>query len=273
MRKQSRSSSECRVGPATHARRTSIVALAALVAVLGALSVPSLTGCAGGEKGDAEQSAGLDSTGNAVVPGGAGELTEYEDVPLNTFYRTYDNSIEGPQEVDLDDYRLEVIGLVERPASLTYEEVLDRERQTRLTTLFCVEGWQERLLFEGVRVRDVLEEARPTVGVRTIIFHAADGYTSSLPYEDVERLDLMLAAKVNGLPLDAMRGMPFQVVAETKFGYKWVKWVTKIELSSEPFSGFWESRGYSNEADVQTSRIERERGLVADRLPSTPNPD
>ena len=110
MRKQSRSSSECRVGPATHVRRTSIVALAALVAVLGALSVPSLTGCAGGEKGDAEQSAGLDSTGNAVVPGGAGELTEYEDVPLNTFYRTYDNSIEGPQEVDLDDYRLEVVG-------------------------------------------------------------------------------------------------------------------------------------------------------------------
>lgn len=117
-----------------------------------------------------------------------------------------------------------------------------------------------------------MSAARPTVGVRTIIFHAADGYTSSLPYEDVERLDLMLASKVNGLPLDAMRGMPFQLVADTKFGYKWVKWITMMELSSEPYAGFWESRGYSNEADVQESRIERERGLIADRQPSTPFP-
>ena len=47
-----------------------------------------------------------------------------------------------------------------------------------------------------------------------------------------------------------MRGFPFQPVAESKFGYKWIKWINRIELSDEPYEGFWEQRGYSNEADV-----------------------
>lgn len=235
------------------------------------VTVLAMAGCADGEKADGEQSAAMDSlasAGEAVQ-----QMTEYEGVPLNTFYRKYDNSIEGPQNVDLSTYRLEVGGMVEHPLSLTYEEVLDHEWQTRLLTLFCVEGWQERLVFEGVRLVDVLEPAGPEAGVKTIIFRAADGYSSSLPYEDVQRLDLMLAAKINGLPLDEMRGMPFQLVADTKLGYKWIKWVTSVELSDEPFSGFWESRGYSNVADVQKNRIERERGLVEKQLPSTPTPD
>ncbi len=242
-----------------------------IVTVLATVVVLAMAGCAGGEKADEQRSAAMDSVANA---GGVGqEMTEYEGIPLNTFYRTYDNSIEGPQKADLSTYRLEVGGMVEHPLSLTYDEVLDHEWQTRLLTLFCVEGWQERLVFEGVRLADVLEPAGPETGVTTIIFRAADGYSSSLPYEDVQRLDLMLAAKINGLPLDEMRGMPFQLVADTKLGYKWIKWVTSIELSDEPFSGFWESRGYSNVADVQKNRIERERGLVEKQLPSTPTPD
>jgi DMSO/TMAO reductase YedYZ molybdopterin-dependent catalytic subunit len=47
------------------------------------------------------------------------------------------------------------------------------------------------------------------------------------------------------------RGFPFQVVAQSKFGYKWAKWIDRIELSSDTdFKGYWESRGYSNNADV-----------------------
>jgi DMSO/TMAO reductase YedYZ molybdopterin-dependent catalytic subunit len=87
--------------------------------------------------------------------------------------------------------------------------------------------------------------------VRTVLFYAVDGYSSSLAYGDVKRLDLMLAAKINGKVLDAKRGFPFQVVAESKLGYKWVKWVTRIELSKDPYEGFWEQRGYDNEADVK----------------------
>ena len=179
------------------------------------------------------------------------EIKEYEGKRLDPFDRKYDNSIKGPQQVDIKKYRLEVTGLVQNPQSLTYQEVLALPNVKRAVTLHCVEGWDEHLLFEGVRLADVLALAKPKKGVRTVIFYAVDGYSSSLTYNDVTRLDLMLAAKINGKVLDANRGFPFQVVAESKLGYKWVKWVTRIELSKDPYKGFWEQRGYDNEADVK----------------------
>ena len=179
------------------------------------------------------------------------EIREYQGKPLDPFDREYDNSIKGPQQVDIKKYRLEVTGLVQKPQSLTYQEVLSLPKVKRAITLHCVEGWDEHLLFEGVRLADVLALAKPKKGVRTVIFYAVDGYSSSLTYDDVTRLDLMLAAKINGKVLNAMRGFPFQVVAESKLGYKWVKWVSRIELSKDPYKGFWEQRGYDNEADVK----------------------
>jgi DMSO/TMAO reductase YedYZ molybdopterin-dependent catalytic subunit len=179
------------------------------------------------------------------------EIREYQGKRLDPFDRAYDNSIKGPQRVDIQTYRLEVTGLVQTPQSLTYQEILRLPVVKRAITLHCVEGWDEHLLFEGVRLVDLLALARPQEGVRTVIFSAADGYSSSLSYKDVTRLDVMLAAKINGKVLDAKRGFPFQVVAESKLGYKWVKWVTWIELSKDPYKGYWEQRGYDNEADVE----------------------
>lgn len=179
------------------------------------------------------------------------EIRDYQGKRLDPFDREYDNSIKGPQHVDIETYRLEVDGLVEAPQSLTYQEVLGLRVVKRSVTLPCVEGWDEYLLFEGVRLADLLALAKPRKGVRTVIFYAADGYSSSLSYDDVTRLDVMLAAKINGRVLDAKRGFPFHVVAESKWGYKWVKWVTRIELSEKSYKGFWEQRGYDNEANVK----------------------
>ena len=62
----------------------------------------------------------------------------------------------------------------------------------------------------------------------------------------------MIAYKMNGLELPPERGFPFQLVAETKFGYKWIKWITEIEFSDdENYQGYWESRGYSNDGDLK----------------------
>jgi DMSO/TMAO reductase YedYZ molybdopterin-dependent catalytic subunit len=167
-------------------------------------------------------------------------LGEYEGKRLDPFDRAYDNSIKGPQDVDPDTYRLELTGLVEHPQSLTYQQVLSLPMVKRAVTLHCVEGWKEHLLFEGVRLADLFARTRPKEGVRTVIFYA-----------DVVRLDIMLAAMINGRVLDTKRGFPFQVVAESKLGYKWVKWVTRIELLDKTYKGYWEKRGYDNKADVK----------------------
>jgi DMSO/TMAO reductase YedYZ molybdopterin-dependent catalytic subunit len=63
--------------------------------------------------------------------------------------------------------------------------------------------------------------------------------------------NIILGMKLNDITLPPDRGFPFQVVANSKFGYKWAKWVTRIELSSNTkFRGYWESNGYNNDAAI-----------------------
>jgi len=198
--------------------------------------------------------------GPRVSPGMEGDVTqlpavevrEYEGQNLSSINDFRENSIAGPQHVDIETYRLEVVGLVDTPLSLTYDEVLALPHYEKVVTLYCVEGWDVTILWEGVLIEDLLAEAGVQDGAVTLIFHAADGYTSSLPLEFIRQNDIMLAYKMNGVTLPPERGFPFQVVAESRWGYKWVKWVTKIEVSADAdYRGYWESRGYNNDGDVE----------------------
>jgi DMSO/TMAO reductase YedYZ molybdopterin-dependent catalytic subunit len=81
-----------------------------------------------------------------------------------------------------------------------------------------------------------------------IIFRSADGYSTSLRLDYIKKSDALLGYRINGLALDAKRGYPFQVVAEHQLGYKWAKWVVEIEASDQPFKGYWEQRGYPEDA-------------------------
>jgi DMSO/TMAO reductase YedYZ molybdopterin-dependent catalytic subunit len=179
------------------------------------------------------------------------EVREYQGEKLSSMDDFRENSIRGPQDVPLEDYKLEVTGLVEEPLALTYDQVLDRQQYSKVITLHCVEGWSVKLLWEGVLLEDLLDQAGVSDEAVTVIFHAADGYTSSLPLEVIRQNRIMLAHKMNRVTLPPERGFPFQVVAESRWGYKWVKWVTEIELSEDlNYRGYWESRGYNNEGDV-----------------------
>jgi DMSO/TMAO reductase YedYZ molybdopterin-dependent catalytic subunit len=179
------------------------------------------------------------------------EIAEYEGEDLSSIEDFRENSIKGPQYVSLDDYTLAVSGLVEMPLSLTYDEVLAHDSYSKVVTLHCVEGWDAKILWEGVLIDDLLREAGVKDGAVTVIFHAADGYTSSLPLDFLRANNILLAYKMNEVTLPPERGFPFQVVAEAKWGYKWVKWVTEIELSDNPdYHGYWESFGYGNNGDI-----------------------
>ena len=179
------------------------------------------------------------------------EVLEYQGKMLSPFERAYLSSVKGDQNVDPATYRLQVTGLVDAPQSLTYEQVLALPHVRRMLTIHCVDGWKERLLFEGIRVMDLLALAKGRPGIKTVIFYAVDDYSSSLDYDFVEGRDIIIAAKVNGLTLNALRGFPFQVIAEDKYGYKWVRWLSRIELSDQPYKGTTEQMGYSNEAELR----------------------
>ena len=183
------------------------------------------------------------------------EIREYEGVDLSSINTFRENSIEGPQEVDVESYTLGVTGLVVNSASYTYDEVLNRyQHYKKVVTLDCVEGWSVTILWEGLLVKDLLAEADPLADAEVVIFHAYDGYTTSLPLDYMMDNDILVAYKMNDVVLPPERGFPFQLVAEGKWGYKWIKWITEIELSDDAnYRGYWESRGYSNSADLDES--------------------
>ena len=180
------------------------------------------------------------------------EVREYEGQNLSSINDFRENSIKGPQHLDAESYKLTVTGLVNNPIELTCTEVITTHPlYEKVVTLYCVEGWDVTLLWEGVLVKDLLETTQVDPAAKIVIFYAYDGYSTSLPLDYILENDIVMAYKMNGVVLPPERGFPFQLVAESKLGYKWIKWVTSIEVSDDvTYRGYWESRGYSNDADL-----------------------
>ncbi len=183
----------------------------------------------------------------------AKQIKEYEGSELGSISDFRENSIRGPQFVDEDKYRFEVTGLVENSAKYTYDEILSSfQAYKKVVTIDCVEGWSVKILWEGFLVDDFLKKSGVKPEAKTVIFHAYDGYTTSFPLNYLLDSDILMAYRMNGVTIPKENGFPFQLVAEEKWGYKWIKWITKIELSDDVnYRGYWESRGYNNEGDVK----------------------
>lgn len=180
------------------------------------------------------------------------EIKEYEGQKLSSISDFRENSIKGTQSIDNEGYRLVVTGLVNNEKEYTYDDVINNHQLfEKVVTLHCVEGWDVTILWEGVLAKDLIEEAGVDSKAKVVIFYAYDGYSTSLPLDYVVDNDILMAYKMNGVVLPPERGYPFQLVAESKLGYKWIKWITEIELSDDVnYRGYWESRGFSNDADL-----------------------
>lgn len=227
-----------------------------ILIVAGLTIVFALTGCSNVPDTGGGPSQPATSTPTALQ---RVEVREYEGKDLSSVEDFRENSIKGPQQVDRDAYRLKVHGLVATPLELTYDEVVSGHKPYRkVVTLNCVEGWSVDILWEGVLIGDLIDEAGAQAGATTVIFRSYDGYSTSLPLEYVRDHDILLASKMNTVELPPERGFPFEVVAEDKWGYKWARWVTEIELSSDTqFRGYWESRGYSTDGSLDNPSFGR----------------
>ena len=180
------------------------------------------------------------------------EIREYEGEDLSSINAFRENSIKGPQYIDAENYTLTVSGLVKNELQLTYDEVVNGYQSfEKVVTLNCVEGWSVTILWEGILVKDLIEAAEVDPNATTAIFYAYDGYSTSVPLDYITDNKIIMAYKMNNVTLPPERGFPFQLVAESKWGYKWIKWITAIELSDNgDYKGFWESHGYSNDGNL-----------------------
>ncbi len=182
--------------------------------------------------------------GQQPEPKVTGEIT-----PLEDFF-VVDLGIKP--KIDVAEWKLEVTGLVDNPLMLTYEDVLAFPSVTQVTHLQCVmAGFEGTGEWTGVPVKYILEEAGYSESTVSVIFYAADEYSSSIALEKALMEDTILAYKMNGVTLPAEHGYPLRLVLPGKLGYKWVKWIVKIELVDYEYEGYWESRGYSNVGNVE----------------------
>ncbi len=205
--------------------------LLVLIVVSGCLSAPQRSAVDGNE------------TSNEV------EATVYNGIELTPIDKQGNNAIKGTQYVDRNTYRLQIDGLVENPTELTYDQILEYPSTSKVVDMNCVEGWGFIAKWTGVLVETLFNDVVVKENATTVIFYCADGYSTSHDLNYLLDNDIMLAYRINDVTLPPDRGFPLQLVAEDKYGYKWAKWITGIELTDAEYSGYWESRGYSNRAD------------------------
>jgi len=186
------------------------------------------------------------------------EVSEYQGENLSSINDFRENSINGPQYIDINTYQLQINGLVASSANYTYDEVVNSfANYEKVVRLNCVEGWAVNILWQGVQVRDILAQAGPLSQAKVVIFHAYDGYTTSFPIEYIMNNSILMAYNMNDVIIPPERGFPFVLVAESKWGYKWIKWITQIELSDDiNYKGYWEEHGFSNQGDLDKSSLD-----------------
>lgn len=149
-----------------------------------------------------------------------------------------------------DTWSLTVHGEVRSPATFTYEQFLQLPKTTLTCDIHCVTSWSKLdTCWEGVKFKDLMAIVQPIARANFGVFECEQGFTTSLPMNDLMDEDVLLAYRYDGRDLELEHGGPVRALVPKKYFYKSAKWVRGIKLVEEDEPGFWEVRGYSNTAD------------------------
>jgi hypothetical protein len=151
-------------------------------------------------------------------------------------------------EINVDTWNLWIYGHVNNSKYYNYSNFTALPATEVFATIQCVEGPSGTALWKGVSVKTLLDIVEVQPGAVDVVFSAADGYSSSLTLEEINDGDVILAYEMNGEPLPIEQGYPLRVVAPNYYGYKWVKWVVRVEIVTYDYIGYWESRGWNDNA-------------------------
>jgi DMSO/TMAO reductase YedYZ molybdopterin-dependent catalytic subunit len=160
-----------------------------------------------------------------------------------------------PQPVDLASWHLTVQGLVHKPLNVSWSDLVGLPQTETTLDFRCIDGWRTQpRRWGGVRLSELLDLAGVDEKATHVIFHSADvEYTDSLTIAQARADDVLLAHTMDGEPLTQDHGRPVRAVTPGRYGYKYVKWLTKIELIAagpQGYQGYYEKRGYSVDASL-----------------------
>jgi len=155
-----------------------------------------------------------------------------------------------PPRFDPRTWRFRVFGLVEELLEFDWEQFTALPTKTIKTDIHCVTRWSKfDTTWEGVPFAEFVRQARPKAQARFVVTHGANGYTANVPLAVANDEDVLFAYKYEGAPLEPIHGGPMRMLVPKRYLWKSTKWCDGLEFTAEDKPGFWEVRGYSNDAD------------------------
>lgn len=185
--------------------------------------------------------------------------TSLDVTPNDDFYI---QSYNGTPAIDVNSWKLEVGGSVENPIALSYADIMNLPSYEEHITLICIGndiGGNAigNALWHGVNLKTIMDMVKVKKGAKKMVLYAGDGYEDSVTLDIVKRPFNMLAYKMNGVALPKAHGYPLRLLVPGIYGMKNAKWLKKIEFVDYNFKGYWEKKGWSDEAVIRTmSRID-----------------
>jgi DMSO/TMAO reductase YedYZ molybdopterin-dependent catalytic subunit len=168
---------------------------------------------------------------------------------------TYESRGEWPK-ITLDQWQFDVTGQVENQLSFDFASLTEEFEVVDLTfDIHRVTRWSKLgTTWRGVRVRDVLQRAKPTPEARYLISHSYTGYTANVPLENAMNENSIITWEFDGAPLVPEHGGPVRDIIDPEHLYFWksAKFLRGLELVQEDEPGFWERNGYNNRGDIWT---------------------
>ena len=182
-------------------------------------------------------------------------LLASEITPTDLFYRVDINPV--PPTVDANSWRLVVKGLVNTPLTITYEQLRSMASIPQIATLECVSNkiandFIGTAIWNGIKLKSVLDQAGLKPNAKYIVFRCADGYDVGIPLDRGLQEGSILAYGMNGETLNAKHGFPIRAIIPGLYGMMNPKWITEIEVIDRVYEGYWQKKGWANNARYNT---------------------
>ncbi len=153
-------------------------------------------------------------------------------------------------KLDLATWTLEVFGEVDRPLTLTWEQLLELPSREVTVDIHCVTRWSRfDTRFRGVHWSELAKLVQPRPSGRFVVAHAEQGFTANMPLAAIEDEHALIAYEADGEPLTPDHGWPVRLLVPSRYLWKSAKWLRGLELLDHDEPGFWERYGYHNDAD------------------------
>ncbi|MBK50235.1 MAG: sulfite oxidase-like oxidoreductase [SAR202 cluster bacterium] len=153
-------------------------------------------------------------------------------------------------DINLDTWELQIYGLIQKPITITWQELQKLPKYNLLSDFHCVTQWSRiNDEWEGVLVSTLIKSLNITALSDNIMIHCYGGYTTNVQYSTLIQHKGILAYSHNQEPLKPEHGGPLRLVLPERYAWKSAKWVKGLQFTRNNNPGFWESRGYHMEGD------------------------